>query len=89
MIEGKNAAPEPLRNGITDPGPTPMRYEEISETWRNIKNRMERQGNSVRDVDNFRVAFAAGVYAASKDVLLNRADSRTLSEAADRIERMR
>ena len=61
----------------------------VGEAWRLLQNRLEREGAEVRYIDSARAAFVAGVYASSKDVLMNRSDSQVLSEAADRIERLR
>lgn len=79
-------SPAPIRI-ITDPGPPRQRYDDCAKTWDMIRSRMEKSGAEKRFIESARLMFAAGVYAASKDVLMNRADSQSLSEAADKIER--
>jgi len=61
----------------------------VEEAWRLLKIRMEGEGASLRLIDSARVTFAAGVYAASHDVLMNRASPGDLSEAAARVEKHR
>ncbi len=80
-------SPAPIRI-IRDPGPPPRQHDDCAATWDSIRTRMEKTGADTRFIDSARVMFAAGIYAASKDVLMNRADSRTLSEAATKIEKL-
>ena len=61
----------------------------VEESWRLLKNRMEREGFSQGQIDVRRAAFISGVYAASADLLMNRVTPTALSEAAARIEAQR
>ncbi len=61
----------------------------VEATWEKLEARLEKQGALPHVVDRARAAYAAGVYAASAAVLNERAHSRELSEAAERVERAR
>ena len=47
------------------------------------------RGSSIRDVDNMRLAYAAGLYAASFAMLSSKANAQDISEAAQLVEEKR
>jgi hypothetical protein len=67
------------------PAPS-KKYDNVIGTWQTIEKRLYETGCPGERVHKYRTMFAAGIYAASRDVLMNRADSRSLSEDAQRLE---
>lgn len=59
----------------------------VEEAWRLLRARLEAKDADKRYLDSARAVFAAGVYAASHDVLMRGATATQLALAAERIDR--
>ena len=58
----------------------------IAGTWKALVRRMGERKACAEEIGNATAAFAAGLYAASAAITLERADARAISEAAFRVE---
>lgn len=58
----------------------------VEEAWTLLRARLEAKDVDARHLDSARAVFAAGVYAASHDVLMRGATAADLARAAERID---
>ncbi|MGH6796578.1 MAG: hypothetical protein ACREDH_15595 [Methylocella sp.] len=80
LVLSKTLLPAPLRPG----------GDVIAETWARLASRIEDMNpHDNRLVDLMREGFVAGLYSASAAISMQRADARTISEAAFRVEQGR